>query len=137
MALGAFLPPLLGVGEYGWWGYTDRGSLDYIPRLAAIAPLWSWLLLGAGVTLILGFGLSREPRRGLVWPLVLLSLLFVLQNAELVVIAGGGWRGGWSFNFLRSDWWVMPSWAAVPLMALVPIAELLTERFHFRRGDRG
>lgn len=138
MVLGAFLPPLLASGDeqdnYGWWGYSDYGSLDSIPKLGMVVPLWSLFLLGAGLTLLLGFALSREPHRGLIWPLTLLSLLFVLQSAGLVQI-GTGWR--WSSRFLVSEWWVRSSWAAVGLLALVPIAEVLTERFYFRLREEG
>jgi hypothetical protein len=88
--LGITLPALLGVTEYGWWILPPLGVLTYLPKVAVQSPLRSWLILAIGIALILGYGLSREPRRGLVWASALFTLLIVLQTAGLLYVLNLG-----------------------------------------------
>jgi hypothetical protein len=135
IVLGLSLPALFGFTDY-FWGQAPAGTLSRSSQGAAAmaSPLWSWLAMAFGLTLILGCGISAEPSRGLVWPLVLLSLLFVLQSAGLVAIFHPPVAGA---STLQERWSLVVSWVALPLLAFLPIAEALTERLYFRRDEEG
>jgi hypothetical protein len=134
IVLGVTLPALFGLTNY-FWGQAPAGTLTQSPQGAAAmaSPLWSWLVIALGLTLILGFGRSPEPRRGLVWPLVMLSLLFVLQSAGLVAIFHP--HLSWA-SALQERWSLVASWAVLPLLVFLPVAEAMMERFSFGISER-